>query len=100
MSFGLKQKLCVKFQRILMKEFISGINGLILFKQKLPYILFSSKYSFRNCLSASEDLLHVTTTSHDKINNNHSAMVIFDLKKAFDSVNYIILLHKLYINGI
>ena len=64
-------------------------------------ILLSTQYRFRLFHSTSHAMLDLLTSTYDNINDNkHTAFLLLDLKKAFDTVNYIILLRKLQHYGI
>ena len=61
----------------------------------------SNQYGFRSSLSTTYAMLHVLTSTYDNINDNTiTALLLFDLNKAFDTVQHDILLHKLEHYGI
>ena len=46
--------------------------------------------------STSDTMLDLLTSTYDNINNNeHTALLLLDLKKAFDTLNHEILLNKI-----
>ena len=64
-------------------------------------ILNSNQFGFRTGKSTSFATARVTAVLINKINNNkHAAFVLLDLKKAFDLINYELLLTKLSHYGI
>ena len=64
-------------------------------------ILYKHQYGFRAKHNVSQPLLHFSDSIFNALNNNKLSISIFlDLKKAFDTVNYEILLSKLEHYGI
>ena len=64
-------------------------------------IFYDYQYGFRKKHGVIHALLDVTTLGFDAIQNrNYTALVLIDLRKAFDSVSHEILLKKLYHYGI
>ena len=59
-------------------------------------ISLQTQYRFRANHSITHALLDVITSSFDNINNNnYPAFAFLDLKKAFDTANYDVILHKI-----
>ena len=59
-------------------------------------IISSNQYGFRSSLSTTHAMLDVLTFTYDNINDNTiTALLLFDLNKAFDRVQHDILLRKL-----
>ena len=64
-------------------------------------ILYDYQYGFREGHSVLHSLLDVTSFGYDSIQNKENiAMLLMDLRKAFDTVSHNILLQKLYHYGI
>ena len=64
-------------------------------------IFYQHQYGFRAKHNVNHPLLHFTENIFQALNNDQINLAIFiDLKKAFDTVNYEILLHKLEHYGI
>ena len=64
-------------------------------------IISSNQYGFRSSLSTTHAMLDVLTSTYDNINDNTiTALLLFDLNKAFDTVQHDILLRKLKHYGI
>ena len=64
-------------------------------------ILYNYQYGFREGHSVLHSLLDVTFFGYDSIQNKENiAMLLLDLRKAFDTVSHIILLQKLHHYGI
>ena len=64
-------------------------------------ILYKHQYGFRAKHNVRQPLLHFSDSIFNALNNNKLSISIFlDLKKAFDIVNYEILLSKLEHYGI
>lgn len=64
-------------------------------------VLIPTQYGFRPLYSTSHAMLDVLTTSFDNINSDkNTALILLDLKKAFDTVNHNILISKLQHYGI
>ena len=64
-------------------------------------VLLPTQYGFRPLYSTSHAMLDLLTTSLDNINCNKStALILLDLKKAFDTLNHNILINKLLHYGI
>ena len=59
-------------------------------------VLLPTQYGFRANHSTSHALTHVSTSLYDNINDeNYTALLLVDFKKAFDTVNHKTLLTKL-----
>ena len=59
-------------------------------------ILIPTQYGFCNSYSTTHALLDVVNNAYNNINeNNFTALIFIDLKKAFDTANYSILIRKL-----
>ena len=64
-------------------------------------IISSNQYGFRSSLSTTHAMLDVLTSAYDNINDNTiTALLLFDLNKAFDAVQHDILISKLKHYGI
>ena len=64
-------------------------------------VLYDYQYGFRKKHSVIHALLDVTTLTCDAVQkNSYTALLLMDLRKAFDTVSYHILLHKLYHYGV
>ena len=64
-------------------------------------LLYKHQYGFRGKHGTSHPLIHFTKNVHEALNNNKFNLSIFiDLKKAFDTVNFDILINKLSLYGI
>ena len=64
-------------------------------------IILQNQYGFRASHSTTHELLDVIPSSFDNINdNNNTALLFLDHKKAFDAVNHDSILHKLECYGI
>ena len=67
----------------------------------LPSVISSNQYGFRSSLSTTHVMLDVLTSTYDNVNDNTiTALLLFDLNKAFDTVQHDILLRKLEHYGI
>ena len=59
-------------------------------------VLYNFQYGFRQNDSVTHALLDVTTLTYDSIQNKcYTALLLMDLRKAFDTVSHKILFHKL-----
>ena len=64
-------------------------------------LLYKHQYGFRGKHGTSHPLIHFTNKVSEALNENNFNLSIFiDLKKAFDTVNFEILLNKLNNYGI
>ena len=64
-------------------------------------LLYKHQYGFRGKHGTSHPLIHFTNNVHDALNTGKFNLSVFiDLKKAFDTVNYDILLEKLNMYGV
>ena len=64
-------------------------------------VLYENQYGFREKYSTLHALLDVTSETYNAIQrNHHKALMLIDLRKAFDTVSHKILLQKLYYYGI
>ena len=65
------------------------------FLEKL-FIILPTQYGFRPAYSTSHAMTDILTSTLDNINvNKNTALLLLDLKKAFDTVNHDILLNKM-----
>ena len=70
-------------------------NRLISFCEKFS-IISTSQFGFQRHKSTSDALINLTEIIYDALNSRaHSLSLLIDLKKAFDTVNYDVLLRKL-----
>ena len=86
-----------QFSKILEKLFVSRLDNFI----NRYNILSNSQYGFRTSHSTSMALMELTEEISSAIDKKHYLVSIFvDLKKAFDTIDHTILLHKLSKYGI
>ena len=80
---------------------ISKVFEKIIYKRFMKFfetnsIFAPTQYGFRRNCSTSHAVLDVITTTYDNLNERlYTALIMLDLKKAFDSVNHQIILKKL-----
>ena len=64
-------------------------------------VLTKTQYGFQSDKSTKHAILDVLTAGYDNVNNNlYTGLILFDFKKAFDTVYHPLLLHKLEHCGI
>lgn len=64
-------------------------------------ILFSGQYGFRDKHSTQRAVLDIVNAIQENIDHNvFSSGIFLDFKKAFDTVNHSVLLHKLHYYGV